>query len=235
MKYNHYTLLLLLLLNSCNNPSEERITFQNIKDSSNRAVPTRIEENITFYDTNHKIISTDKFNQLLAEGLYLSEQIERTDRSEEVHLISIKEHAKKLEAQPLPNFELLNLSGVKYTHKSLIGKVTILSFWFTASHISTTDIIALNNLAKKYSDKDDCLWLAAALDNPTNLSRFLRGRNWDSEFEFAADQESLALKFGILTYPTHLVIDQQGNIVKAITHQSKTVEVVDQTLKKLLQ
>lgn len=232
MKYNHYTLLLLLVLNSCNNPSEEKITFQQIKDSSNRAVLTRIEENITFYDTDHKIISTDKFNQLLAEGLYLSEQIQRTDGSEEVHLISIKEHAKELEARPLPDFELLNLSGEKYTNQSLIGKVTILSFWFTASHICTTDIIALNNFAKKYSDKDDCIWLAAALDNPSNLSRFLRGKNWD--FEFAADQELLALKFGILTYPTHLVIDQEGNIVKAIIHQSKTVEVVNQTLKKLL-
>lgn len=234
MKYNHYTLLLLLVLSSCNNPSEERITFQNIKDSSNRAVPTRIEENITFYDTNHKIISTDKFNQLLAEGLYLSEQIQKADRSEEVHLISIKEHAKKLEAQPLPDFEFLNLSGEKHTNQSLIGKVTILSFWFTASHICTTDLIALNNLAKKYSAKDDCLWLAAALDSPTNLSRFLRGKNWNFEFEFAADQEFLALKFGILTYPTHLIIDQEGNIVKAVIRQSETVEVVNQTLKKLL-
>jgi peroxiredoxin len=208
------------------------VTFEDIKDSSNRAVPTRIQENITFYDTNHKIISTDKFNQRLAEGLYLSEQIQNIDGSEEVHLISIKEHAKKLEAQPLPGFELLNLSGKQYATQNIIGKVTILSFWFTASHVCTTELLALNDLAKKYKDNDDFIWLATALDNPTNLSRFLRGKNWN--FEFAADQEALALRFGILTYPTHIIIDQQGNISKAVVRHSKTVEVVSQTLKKLL-
>ena len=234
MKQIHYTihLLLFLLLSSCNNSSEESMAFEDIKDSSNRAVPTRIQENITFYDTNHKIISTDKFNHRLAEGLYLSEQIQKADGSEAVHLISIKEHAKKLEAQSLPDFELLNLSGKQYTNQSILGKVTILSFWFTASQVCTTDLLSLNNLAKKYKDNDDCIWLAAALDNPTNLSRFLRGKNWN--FEFAANQEMLALRFGVLTYPTHIIIDQQGNISKAIVRHSKTVEAVSQSLKKLL-
>jgi len=232
MKYINYTILLLLVLSACKNTSKEKITFEDIKDSSHRAAPTKIEENITFFDTKDKIISTDRFNQLLAEGLYLSEQRQKLDGSEEVHLISIKKHAKKLEAQPLPEFELLNLRGERYTKQNLVGKVTILSFWFTASHICTKDIQDLNNLAQKYSNTKDCIWLAPALDNPANLSRFLRGKNWN--FDFAADQELLALKFGILTYPTHLIIDQQGNISKAVIRHPKTSEVVDQTLQNLL-
>jgi peroxiredoxin len=232
MKYINYTIFLLLALNACKNPDQKKITFEDIKDSSNRAAPTRIQENITFYDTNDKIISTDKFNQLLAEGLSFSEQRQQLDGSEEVHLISIKEHAKKLEAQALPDFELLNLSGKRYTKQSLLGKVTILSFWFTASHVCTKDILDLNNLAQKYSANEDCLWLAPALDNPTSLSRFLRGKIWN--LEFAADQELLAIKFGILTYPTHLIIDQQGNIAKAVIRHPKTTEVINQTLQNLL-
>lgn len=232
MKYIYYTTLLLLIISSCNSSEKKRISFEDIKDSSNRAGPTIIKEDITFYDTNHKVISTDKFNQLLAEGLYLSEQIQNIDGSEEVHLISIREHIKKLELQVLPDFELLNLSGKQYTKQSLIGKVTILSFWFTTSPACTTDILELEPIAKKYRNNNDCIWLAAALDNKTNLSRFLRGKNWD--FEFAANQKALALKFGILTYPTHLIIDQQGNISKAIIRDLNTAEVLEQTLKKLL-
>lgn len=232
MKYIYYTTLLLLIVSSCNSSEKKRISFEDIKDSSNRAGPTIIKEDITFYDTNHKVISTDKFNQLLAEGLYLSEQIQNVDGSEEVHLISIKKHIKKLELQVLPDFELLNLSGKQYTKQSLIGKVTILSFWFTTSPACTTDILELDPIAKKYRNNNDCIWLAAALDNKTNLSRFLRGKNW--EFEFAANQKALALKFGILTYPTHLIIDQQGNISKAIIRNLNTAEVLEQTLKKLL-
>lgn len=232
MKYISYTMLLLLLLSACKDQSKDKITFDDIKDSSHRAAPTKIEENITFYDTKDKVISTDRFNQLLAEGLYLSEQKQQLGGSEEVHLISITEHAKKLEAQPLPDFELLNLRGERYTKQSLAGKVTILSFWFTASHICTKDIQDLNNLAKKYNHNKNCIWLAPALDNPANLSRFLRGKNWN--FDFAADQEMLALKFGILTYPTHLIIDQQGNIAKAIVRNPKTNEIIEQTLQDLL-
>lgn len=228
----NYTVLLLFVLSACQNPSKEKITFEDIKDSSNRAVPTKVEENITFFDTKEKVISTDRFNQMLAEGLYLSEQRRKLDGSEEVHLISIKEHAKKLEAQPLPDFELLNLSGKRYTKQSLAGKVTVLSFWFTASQICTKDIEDLNALAQKYSSNKNCIWIAPALDNPASLSRFLRGKNW--YFDFAADQEILALKFGILTYPTHLIIDQQGNISKAIIRHSKIKEVIDQTLQSLL-
>lgn len=232
MKYINYAVLLLLFISACKSPSKDKITFEDIKDSSHRAAPTKIEENITFYDTKQKVISTDRFNQLLAEGLYLSEQRHKLDGSEEVHLISIKEHAKKLEAQPVPDFELSNLRGERYTKQSLAGKVTILSFWFTASHICTKDIQDLNNLAKQYSNNEKCIWLAPALDNPANLSRFLRGKNWS--FDFAADQELLALKFGILTYPTHLIIDQQGNISKAVIRHPKTSEVVQQTIQSLL-
>ncbi|WP_052598956.1 peroxiredoxin [Aureispira sp. CCB-QB1] len=232
MKYFNYTILLLLILSACKDPSKEKITFEDIKDSSHRAAPTKIEENITFFDTQNKIISTDKFNQLLAEGLYLSEQKQKIDGSEEVHLVSIKEHAKKLEAQPLPDFELSNLRGDRYTKQSLAGKVTILSFWFTASHICTKDIQDLNALAKKYANNKNCIWIAPALDSPANLSRFLRGKSWN--FDFAADQELLALKFGIITYPTHLIIDKQGNISKAVIRHPKTNEVVEQTIQNLL-
>lgn len=232
MKYINYFLLLLLALSACKNPSQKKITFEDIKDSSNRAVPTKIEDNITFYDTDNNIISTDKFNRLLTEGLSFSEQRQQADGSEEVHLVSIKEHTKELEAKALPDFELLNLRGEQHTNESLAGKVTILSFWFTASHSCTKDIIELNNLAQKYSDNKDFIWLAPALDNAANLSRFLRGKNWTAEF--AANQETLALKFGILTYPTHLIIDQEGKIFKAIIRHPNTGEIVKQTLHKLL-
>ncbi|CAA6805571.1 MAG: Unknown protein [uncultured Aureispira sp.] len=232
MKYRHYILLLFLTLSSCDSSSNKKITFEDIKESNIRTGPTFSEENITFYDTNYKKISSEKFNQLLAEGLYLSEGTQKADGSEVIHLTSIKEHVKKLEAQSLPSFELLNLTGKKYNHQSLKGKITILSFWFTASHICVTDILDLNNLAQKYSAKEDCIWLAPALDNTTNLSRFLRGKNW--YLEFAADQEKLALKFGILTYPTHLVIDQQGSILKAVVRPQETIETLNQILKTII-
>lgn len=234
MNYNNQwiTLFFVLLLSACQSPKQEKITFEDIKDSSNRALPTKIEDNITFYNAKDEIISTDKFNQLLAEGLYLSKQTLNIDGSEEVRLISIEEHAKNLSKNPVPNFKIEDLAGNSYTQESLKGKITILSFWFTASYPCTKEIQELNVMAKKYARNKDLLWLAPALDQSADLSRFLRGKNWN--FKFIADQESLALQFGILTYPTHLVINKEGKIAATIIHHPNSRKAIAQAIQQLL-
>lgn len=234
MKYNTWIIILALIniLNACQIPNKDKITFEDIKDSSNRALPAKIKNNITFYNTDNRIISTDKFNQLLAEGLYLSEQKLNIDGTEEVHLISIKEHSKKLEEQPIPDFKLVDLKGHTHTKDNIQGKVTIISFWFTASYLCTKDIQELNPLATKYANNKNFLWLAPALDKSAELSRFLRGKSWN--FDFAANQEQLALKFGVLTYPTHLIINKAGEIHKAIVRHPNPNEILSHSIQELL-
>lgn len=232
MKYFYWIVFLCCGWISCQSPIEEKITIDDIKDSSNRTLVIPKEESVTFFDANQQVISPDKFNQLLAEGIYLSEQKFRIDGLEEVHLISITDHAKKLEEQRLPSFELQDLNGNIHTENSLKGKVSVLSFWFTASMVCTNEIEQLNTLVGKHNKNQDFLWLAPALDNTADLSRFLKDKGW--HYDFAANQEDLALKLGILTYPTHLVINKDGDIVKAIVRHPKAKEVIENTIQQLL-
>jgi len=234
MKYFSWILLLsiLIVVISCKSPKEEKITLDTIKTAVNRAAPLE-EENIAFFDSEKQSISSDKFNQLLAEGIYLTEQKFSIEGIEEIHLLSISEHTKKLENTTVPSFKISDLNGNLFTNDSLKNKVTVLSFWFTASQICTREIDKLNAIAQKYKTNKEHLWLAPALDKTTDLSHFLKNKGLD--YNFIANQEVLALKFGILTYPTHLIINQDGKIVKAVMRNPNSKNVIDGVLEQLLQ
>lgn len=236
MKYNHFYLFLLIGICACNPITPDKITMEDLKDSSNRnlLVPkeSENENDIQFFDTEQKMISPDKFNQLLAEGLFLSEQKKQIDGTEQVHLVSIIDYEKKLEAQTLPPFEIIDLSGKTHNAHSIKGKITIMSFWQVASKLCTQEIENLNALALEYSKDKKILWLALAIDKPLDLSKFLKLDHW--HYTFAADQEILAHNLGIKTYPVHLIINEKGKIIKAIVRNSDSVEIIEHSLAKLV-
>jgi thiol-disulfide isomerase/thioredoxin len=233
MKYFPWILFLSLLvvIMSCQNP-EKKITIDSVKITRNRT-STLKEKNIVFFDCKEQKISSDKFNQLLAGGIYLTEQRYSIDGIEEIHLLSIDDHTKKLEHTTIPSFQISDLNGNLFTNDSLKNKVTVLSFWFTASHSCRREIHKLNPIAQKYKTNKKHLWLAPALEKTTDLSHFLKNRGLD--YNFIANEEALALKFGILTYPTHLIVNQEGEIVKAIVRDPNSEIVIDEVLKQLLQ
>jgi peroxiredoxin len=137
-----------------------------------------------------------------------------------------------LENMELPEFSIQDLNGNLYTKSSMNGKVVIFSFWFTASNINVNELQALNQLAAEYKNNEQILWLAPALDNKDQLSRFLKDKGW--VYRFAANQEDFALDLGVLAYPTHIIVDAGGNIHKAIVRSSKAQEVLENNITQLL-
>lgn len=237
MKYTKwYILLLLIEFCACQPPNPRKITMEDLQDSSNRTMPLQekndYEDDIIFYDTQEQIISPDKFNQLLAEGLYLSISKKQANGKEEMHLIHTIEHEKKLEDLALPSFEITDLAGKSYNPTTIKGKVTILSFWNLASKLCVQDISNLNPLAKKYQEKNNVLWLGLMIGEANDLSKMLKLDHW--YYNFAAEQELTSKFFGILTYPTHLIINEKGDIIKAIVRNSNSGEIIDHTLAKIV-
>lgn len=223
---------LLVLLSACQTPERKDIKFDDIKDSAHRTIPAQIAQQVHFYDTNRNSISADQFNRLLADGDYVSQQRVNQDGSEEVYLVSIEAHSKSLEGTLLPDFQLVDIEGNAYTKEDLLGKTTILTFWMTASFVCVQELKMLNDLAERYDKEKSFIWLAPALDQSVDLSRFLRGRNLD--FSFISEQESFAQQLGLLAYPTHLIIDEKGRIRRAIVRQPQSKTLIEETLGKLL-
>ncbi|MGH1337363.1 MAG: peroxiredoxin family protein [Aureispira sp.] len=222
---------LLLLLVACKGSENKEIEFDHIKDSAHRTIPAQIAQRIHFYDAERHSISADQFNRLLADGAYVSQQRINNDGSEEVYLVSIAAHSKALEGTILPDFQLVDVEGNGYTRKDIIGKTTVLTFWMTASFVCVQELKTLNELTKQYKKERSFLWLAPALDQSADLSRFLRGKNLD--FTFVSGQENFAQQLGLLAYPTHLIIDERGRIKRAIVRQAESKNLIKETLEQL--
>jgi peroxiredoxin len=222
--------LLALLLAACHSAESTEIDLDKVKDSAHRTIPEQAKQRVHFYDTNHKAINADQFNRMLADGAYVSRQYIQDNGSEEIHLVSIAEHSQSLEGLLLPEFELTDIEGNAYTRQDLMGKTTILTFWTTSSLVCKKELEQLNELAKEYDKKRGFLWLAPALEPSANLSRFLRKKSLNLDFTFISAQEDLAQQLGLLTYPTHLVIDEKGHIKCAIVRQSDSKKLIRETI-----
>lgn len=229
--YKLFLLLIVIISTSCQATSSQKINLEDIRDSSTRTYTDQAEESILFYNAKNQVISSDEFNQFLAEGLYLSESKKNSYDQEEIHLISLVDYRQKLESKLIPEFEFKDLNGNIYNNNSLKGKITVLSFWFTASFICSQKIQEINSLSQKIKS-DKVQWISPALDKAPELSRFLKNTDWTTIF--VPDQEEFALELGILTYPTHLIINEEGKIYRAITHHQSSVETIENNVKNLL-
>lgn len=235
--YNLFILccLSLSLLFSCSGEEAKKITITDLKDSTRAQEQNEsasVVQELQFYDEHDSAINQEKFNQKIASGIFLPLETQSIGGQNEVHLITLEKHARNLEEMEVPDFSLSDLNGNTYNRKNTLGKVTVLSFWFTSSPLNVNEIGKLNELALQFKENNKVLWLAAALDNADQLSRFLKDKGW--AFRFAADQEKLAIEFGVLTYPTHLIIDQKGQIVRALVRNGDSAAAIAQKINSLL-
>lgn len=224
-----------LLLMSCEEEQKKKIQIEDLKDST-RAYTDEVKketiQEILFFDEHDSSIDQEKFNQKIAQGNYLPLEVQGMEGRNEVHLVTLEQHEMDLENMELPEFSIQDLNGNLYNKSSMNGKVVIFSFWFTASNINVNELQALNQLAAEYKNNEQVLWLAPALDNKDQLSRFLKDKGW--VYRFAANQEDFALDLGVLAYPTHIIVDAEGNIHKAIVRSSKAQEVLENNITQLL-
>jgi peroxiredoxin len=111
-----------------------------------------------------------------------------------------------------PNFKLWLVDGTTITNKETKNKVVVLKFWFTTCVPCITGIPKLNKLVEKYTNRNDILFLAPALDNKEKIQRFLSYYPFDFKISYnAIDVAQVFNPNGI--YPTYLIIDKKGKIV----------------------
>lgn len=234
MRHICWIWLLIVPLSACKQADNSSISVEDIKDSSLRKVaPISITNDVSFYDINQEMISTNRFNQLLAQGTYLSKATDNIDGSREIHLVARDMHIKSLEGSPMAKFTLEDLDGSIYNNENLKNKTIVLSFWNPASSFSQKDIKKLDALAKRYQSNEDIIWLASSTKSLSDVSNFLRNRRW--HYRFAANQSKLTEDFGILAEPTHLIINTRGIIEHAIIQETDALKQISLFLETTLQ
>lgn len=101
------------------------------------------------------------------------------------------------------------ISGRKLMPWDYSGRVIVLNFWFTACRPCIRELPRLNELKKKYSDQD-VLFLSINYESKEKVEDFLRVYKF--YYEHVADADDIVKAYEVNRYPTHIVIDQGGEI-----------------------
>jgi len=108
-------------------------------------------------------------------------------------------------------FSFRDLNKNKYKLKDLAGKVVVLNFWFINCPPCRKEIPDLNDLVDRFKNNPDVVFIAVALDDPYQLEDFLKQQPY--HYNIVADGRYDAQRYGIKSYPTHVVLDRNSNII----------------------
>lgn len=107
-------------------------------------------------------------------------------------------------------------------------KITVINFWFIECKPCKMEIPDLNKLVEKYKGYD-VEFLAIALNKPDQLKDFLK--KTDFNYTVLSIEEQQTIELGIQGYPTHLILNRQGQVVyKSIGLEPGSIDKLDKAI-----
>jgi peroxiredoxin len=138
-----------------------------------------------------------------------------------------------------PAFTVNSLSGKTFKLEDLRGKAVVLNFWYTSCAPCIAETPNLNKLVDEYQNKE-VVFLAMAMDSAVKLNQFLKNKPFKYEI-IPRGLQALLFDYGdfdaktkqySLAFPTHVLINPQGQIELKVTGE-KGLEQIRQSLAKM--
>ncbi|MEY8863223.1 TlpA family protein disulfide reductase [Tenacibaculum singaporense] len=129
---------------------------------------------------------------------------------------SIAHQYFKMEGKKLPDYNFVDLKGKAHNKADTKGKLLVLKCWFITCKVCVEEFPELNELVDKYKD-DKIEFVSLAFDKKDELVEFLETK----EFKYPTipeQKEYMAKKLKVKQYPTHLIIDSNGIIIKMVNN-----------------
>mgnify|MGYP003406841418 FL=1 len=103
-----------------------------------------------------------------------------------------------------------DLYGNKINTKNLKGKIIVVNYWFTTCMPCITEIPELNKITDKYKNDSSVVFISIALDDANTIKQFLKLHPFN--YAIIDDGRFLASDNNITSYPTNVVVDQNGKV-----------------------
>ena len=137
-----------------------------------------------------------------------------------------------------PDFNAEALDGKVYNLSQLQGKVVVLTFWSTKCAICHSELPKLNEVARRYKDKD-VVFLALTMENQGRIEPYLKKNNF--EFNILPNSFGVVLKYADMDrsgtinmgFPSYFLINQHGMIAHKSDGWDKTA-TLDTRISQLL-
>ncbi len=138
-----------------------------------------------------------------------------------------------------PDFNAESLDGKVYNLSQLQGKVVVLTFWSTRCAICHNEIPKLNEVARRYKDKD-VVFLALTMENQVKVEPYLRKNPF--AFNILPNSFGIFLKYADMDkggninmgFPSYFLINQQGAISLKSNGWDKTEKLESQIQQMLV-
>ncbi|QQL48584.1 TlpA family protein disulfide reductase [Mucilaginibacter ginkgonis] len=140
-----------------------------------------------------------------------------------MHFNSKQEREKVISSWPKPgeseqfkpgttfaNFKDKAIDGYKADTKALLGKIVVLNFWFIGCPPCREEIPDLNDLAMRYSNNIDVVFLSICLDEGYDIKNYTKQH--PLAFHIIDKGQFLAAKFRVNLFPTNVVINREGKV-----------------------
>ena len=121
-----------------------------------------------------------------------------------------------------PDIEILGLDGEVLTSADLRGRVLLFEFWWSGCSSSMSRVSYLKSLTRQWADQPFTL-ISVHIDRETEeMRRLMRKYRMDwPQYQYSA---GLRRQFKIQRYPTHILVDHEGNILLRESGWSNQVE-----------
>jgi peroxiredoxin len=138
--------------------------------------------------------------------------------------ISESKHAA-MEGKAMPSFNFTDLDGKTYNAQNTFGKVVVVKCWFVHCQACVAEMPFLNAMVDQYSSHKDVIFISLAFDKPDQLKTFLKQTQFS--YPVVPDQEHYLLEeLGVEAYPTHIVINRKGRIVRVVENAEAVAYVL---------
>jgi thiol-disulfide isomerase/thioredoxin len=176
-------------------------------------------------DVNGTVYEYDIWSSLIKSRDYVLVAVDSTDEMKGFLLKRLTD-SEKLKRdmkypKPLPSkffkdgekissFKTTDINGNKVVLKDLIGKIVVLNFWFINCPPCRAEIPQLNGIRNQYTGNNDIVFLAVCLDEKFRINEFMKNLPFD--YTQLDNGGFIAYKYGINTFPTHVILDKEGKV-----------------------
>ena len=203
-----------------------------------------LSSNFTGLNEQWDTIGKRQFFEKLITGTYIPLKIKSNNKGNTYKLFKLDANADKsigntiknesltslkhfkMEGTPFPEFDFTDLNGNIYTNKNTRGKIIIVKTWFINCKACVAEFPELNKWVEKYKDRNDIIFVSLALDTKSELKNFLQQK--DLKYKVVPNQkEFIKKKLNLQIFPTHLIVDKNGTILKVVNKASEMIAFLE--------
>lgn len=203
----------------------------------------KLSEDFIALDSSSKVITKGEFLQQFSSGAYLPLRLTSNDTmyyklykintsTDDYIPLLIKSMGEveykhyQMEDKALPMFNFVDLEGRIYNKETTKGKIVVLKFWFIKCQKCVEEMPALNKLVNQYKNRKDIVFVSLAFDQKKDLKNFLAKTTFN--YAVVANQKDYLTKnLDVSYYPTHLVINKKGVVVKVVNSYEEMESVLN--------